>query len=82
MDSLIENYWMIYKDKIIKTQFCPYICYLVSVIFWFMFALHGNTDPAYGYLYDSHSRVYQCTYYPLLGFVTVFMLNQINCEKR
>ena len=37
--SILENFWVIYKDKINKTQAIPFAIYLVSIIHWMLYAL-------------------------------------------
>ena len=78
VDSLIENYWEIYKDKIMKTQFIPFCIYLVSILFWFMFTMRDDEDHSMDVHWswpNKKSATYQSVYFPLIGFISVFVAN-------
>ena len=86
VNCLIENYWEVYKDKIMKTQFIPFCIYLASILFWFMFSLRDDEDNSMDVQWSSwpnkQSPAYLCIYFPMIGFITVFMSNQVWIEVR
>ena len=63
-----------YKEKILKTQFLPFLMYLIGMINWMCYALADHEWNR------KNSRTYHVIYFPMLGFVLMFIINQILCE--
>ena len=66
MYALLEGYWNKYYDKIFWTQFLPFMCYMVGIMSFLLYALQDNVN----------ERVeFAVLYYPLLGYCMLFMVN-------
>ena len=64
--SLLSGYWDRYYQKIYRTQFRPFVIYMIAMISFLVFALQENVND------KAH---YSLVYFPLFSFCSVFILN-------
>ena len=72
VNAIFSLNWRKYQKRIIRIMFFPFICQLVSMINFFVYALQVDSR-------DRLTVAFHAKYYPLLGCCLCFILNQILC---
>ena len=66
VSALLLGYWDHYYEKILYSQFLPFVAYMIGIMMFLTYALKNDIKD---------TVFFEVFYYPLFGYVLLFMFN-------